>query len=401
MDERILKFRLGIVVLAAAILCGTLIYIFGDVQLPGTRKYTIFINFSRAPGVTVGTPVRKSGISIGRVSNVELLDNGGVQITADIEANRRILDVEVCRIGSASVLGDPVLEFFLGEKPVANVKPVPLENGSEIEGEVSGNPLEVIQSLQVDLGEAARALRDAGNEMKMAARNVNAALAGGETDLPRVMQKMERALDQSYKTLNTIDTLFGDEELKDGLKKSLRDLPEMFDKTRTVLDKANTTFEGLGKVTERADRNLANLEKLTGPLAERGESMVTEIADSISRIKSLSTSLDEMAGSFNNQEGTIGRLLNDEGLYERLERTLANVEDITWKLRPIVDDARVISDKVARDPSILGVRGILDRRPIGSGSKLPTVETDATPASHHGVHGGGMFRRTWQDDGEY
>ena len=80
---------------------------------------------------------------------------------------------------------------------------------------------------------------------------------------------------------------------------------------------------------------------------------------------------------------------------------MANVEDITWKLRPIVDDARVISDKVARDPSILGVRGVLDRRPIGSGNKIPTVDTNFTPASHHGPLGGGLFRRTWPDDGEY
>lgn len=398
MDERILKFRIGIVVLAAAILTGILIYMFGDVQLPGTSKYTIFINFPKAPGVTVGTPVRKSGISIGRVRDVELRDRH-VQVTADIDLKHKIRESELCRIASASVLGDPVIEFSPSDDIDPNT-PM-LENGSEIDGDVTGNPLEVFVELKEELKAAALSLRDAGNEMKMAARNVNTALAGSETDLPRVMQKMERALDQSYKTLSTIDTLFGDTELKDGLKKSLRDLPEMFDKTKTVLDKANTTFEGLGKVTERADRNLANLEKLTGPLAERGESMVTEIADTISRIKSLSTSLDEMAGSFNNQEGTIGRLLNDEGLYDRLERTLANVEDITWKLRPIIDDARVISDKVARDPSILGVRGILDRRPVGSGSKLPTVDTDFTPASHHGAHGGGVFKRTWQDDGEY
>ena len=80
---------------------------------------------------------------------------------------------------------------------------------------------------------------------------------------------------------------------------------------------------------------------------------------------------------------------------------MANVEDITWKLRPIVDDARVISDKVARDPSILGVRGVLDRRPVGSGNKLPTTETYFTPASHSSPLGGGLFHKKYQDDGEY
>jgi phospholipid/cholesterol/gamma-HCH transport system substrate-binding protein len=401
MDERILKLRVGIVVLAAAILTGILIYMFGDVQLPGTQKYTIFINFTRAPGVTVGTPVRKSGISIGRVTNVDLLEDGGVQVTADIDARRKILDAEVCRIGSASVLGDPVLEFFLGEKPVAKDKRVLLENGSEIDGEVTGNPLEVIQNLQGDLGEAARSLRDAGNEMKLAARNVNAAIAGTEGDFPRLVQKTERMLDQSYKTLATIDSVFGDAELKDGLKKSLKDLPEMFDKTKTVLDKASTTFDGFKQMTERADRNLANLEKFTGPLSERGPMLVDNIDGILGNVNDLTEQLNELAGNFNNQDGTIARLLNDDDLYNRLERAMANVEDITWKLRPIVDDARVISDKVARDPSILGVRGVLDRRPIGSGNKLPTTDTNFAPSSHHSPSGGGFFKRMWQDDGEY
>jgi phospholipid/cholesterol/gamma-HCH transport system substrate-binding protein len=398
MDERILKLRVGIVVLAAAIICGILIWRFGDIQLPGTSKYTIFINFQKAPGVTVGTPVRGNGVSIGRVRRVERLDRH-VQVTAEINGKELIRETELCRITQASVLGDPVIEFLPSGENDKNT--LYLENGSEIDGDVTGNPLEVFSELKDELKAAANSLKNAGDEMGRAARNVNTAMAGSETDLPRVMQKMERALDQSYKTLSTIDAVFGDVELRDGLKKSLRDMPEMFDKTKVVLDKASTTFDSLQTVTQRADRNLANLEKLTGPLAERGEGMVTEIADSISRIKSLSTTLDEIAGSFNNQEGTVSRLLNDDELYDRLERTLANVEDLTWKLRPILDDARVISDKVARDPGILGVRGVLDRRPVGSGSKLPTVDTDFAPASHHGPHGGGLFRRTWQDDGEY
>ncbi|MCE9525019.1 MAG: MlaD family protein [Planctomycetales bacterium] len=398
MDERILKLRVGIVVLAAAIICGILIWRFGDIQLPGTSKYTVFINFPKAPGVTVGTPVRKSGISIGRVSSIELRDRH-VQVTAEIEIKRQIRETELCRIASASVLGDPVIEFSPGDDVDPNT-PF-LENGSEIDGDVTGNPLEVFVELKDELRAAALSLKAAGDEMKTAARNVNAAIAGSEGDVPRLVQKMERALDQSYKTLGTIDSLFGDEELKADLKRSLKDLPEMFDKTKIVLDKATVTFDDFRRVSERADKNLANLEKFTGPLSERGPVLVDNIDGILGNVNSLTEQLNELAGNFNNQEGTIGRLLKDDELYDRLERTMANVEDITWKLRPIVDDARVISDKVARDPSILGVRGVLDRRPVGSGNKLPTTETYFTPASHSSPLGGGLFRRTYQDDGEY
>jgi hypothetical protein len=39
------------------------------------------------------------------------------------------------------------------------------------------------------------------------------------------------------------------------------------------------------------------------------------------------------------------------------------VNRLTKELRPIVDDVRVFTDKIARHPEQLGVRGALDRRP--------------------------------------
>lgn len=372
MDERVMKLRVGIVVLAAVIITGILIWRFGDIQLPGTSKYTIYVNFPRTPGVTVGTPVRKSGFSIGRVTNVELLDKGGVQVTADIEAGRKIWEYEVCRIGSASVLGDPVLEFFPGAVTPDPNSPI-LENGSEIDGEVSGNPLEILTNLETDIKSAIISLRNAGDEVKLAARNVNTAIASTEGDVPRIMQKTEKALDQLNKTLAGIDNVVGDPEIQQGLKRTFQSLPELFDKTKITLDQANLTFEGFQKMSARADRNLQNLEKFTGPLAERGPVMVEQIDGILSNVNSLTEQLDELASGFNSREGTLGKLLHDDELYDRLERTMANVEDITFRLRPILDDARVFSDKIARDPGIIGVKGALDRRTMGGGNKLPTA----------------------------
>ena len=85
MDERVLKLRVGVVVLAAAIITGILVMRFGDMPLPGTRKYTLYILFPQAPGVEVGTPVRKDGVTIGRVTARQLLPDGGVRVTTAID----------------------------------------------------------------------------------------------------------------------------------------------------------------------------------------------------------------------------------------------------------------------------------------------------------------------------
>ncbi len=72
MDERVLRFRVGVVVVAAAIITIILITLLGAWPSPFTPRYTLHIVFPAAPGVNVDTPVRKSGIEIGRVSSLEL-----------------------------------------------------------------------------------------------------------------------------------------------------------------------------------------------------------------------------------------------------------------------------------------------------------------------------------------
>ena len=384
MDEKTLRFRVGVVVLVAAIILGILVMRNGDIQFPGTSKYTIFIDFRRAPGVQVGTPVRKDGISIGRVTSVELLDEGGVEVTADIEARRKIRASEVCRIASASVLGDPVLEFFAADKPD---KTAPLlENGSQIQGELSGNPLEILDNLQGQMKEALVSIRNAGADVSQVSRNLNTALANNDDQIPRLFQKAERSLDQLHKTLSTVDELFGDVELRDNLKKSIAGLPkvvELFDKAGTTLSKANDSFDSLREMTGRADKNLANLEKFTEPLAARGPGLVEDIDGILSNVNSLTETLDNLVRGFDAKKGVLGRVLNDEELADKITSTVNNINDISVMVKPILADARVFSDKIARDPGIIGVRGALDRRAMGTGNKQPTIM--AEPASYQPV----------------
>ncbi|MEZ6104574.1 MAG: hypothetical protein R3B96_00285 [Pirellulaceae bacterium] len=62
-------------------------------------------------------------------------------------------------------------------------------------------------------------------------------------------------------------------------------------------------------------------------------------------------------------------MIHDPELYEHLNSSMANIEDITLRLRPLVNDLRGFADRVNRDPGVI-VRGALDGGPDGSGPKL-------------------------------
>lgn len=357
-------------VLAAALITAFLVARFGDLPLPGASKYTIYVRFPRAPGVESGTPVRKSGVQIGRVTAVELLQPSGVRITTEIDGQRTILDSEAARISSASVLGDAVIEFVEPDQHISTAKP--LEDGTEIiNGMVQGNPLDVLVNLETDMRGALGSIHRAGGEVELAARNLNTALANNDDQLPRVMQKAERALDQFSRAMTSLNDVFGDPELRDGLKQTLEEIPALLQETRGTIRKADEAFDGVKAASDRAARNLENLENFTRPLGERGPQLVDNLDGSLANVNELLEQLVTFTDGLNSREGTLGQLLHDDQLYRRLDRTLANAEDITSRIKPILDDIRIFSDKIARDPRQLGLKGALDKRPVGAGTKSP------------------------------
>ena len=102
MDERVLQFRVGVVVVASVIATVILVMLFGAWPNVWQRKYEIHVRFPEAPGITVDTPVRKSGVLIGRVSNVRLLEEGGVLVSMRVFQKYNLRLYETCRIGTGS-----------------------------------------------------------------------------------------------------------------------------------------------------------------------------------------------------------------------------------------------------------------------------------------------------------
>ncbi len=71
------------------------------------------------------------------------------------------------------------------------------------------------------------------------------------------------------------------------------------------------------------------------------------------------TELQTFSTSINDPNGSLGQLINNPELYQRVNSSVANIETLTRQLQPIVRDAREFSNKIARHPEILGVRGAI------------------------------------------
>ncbi len=383
MDERVLQFRVGVVVVASAIITVILVMLFGAWPNVWQQRYEINVKFPEAPGITVDTPVRKSGVLIGRVSHVKLLEEGGVLVTMRVFDQYKLRRQEICRIGTGSLLGDAIVEFVPSDKATQLARFDDNKNGvldkSEedasnmllgdtewiSDGAVVSNPLRALVNLEGSVSSAFRSLEGASKEVAQLASSVNKSVGGSDDQIKRIIQKTEVALDHFDGTMTAVEKILGDEQLADQLRQTLSDMPAFVQETRQTMQAARTTMDGFQRVSAKAETNLDNLEKFTKPLGERGPQMVANVEESSRNLNDLLEQFVAFSDALNSGEGTLGKLVHDDEIYQRLQRVVGNVEEITKRARPIVEDVRIFTDKIARDPRQLGVKGALDQRPSG------------------------------------
>ena len=148
-----------------------------------------------------------------------------------------------------------------------------------------------------------------------------------------------------------------DEELMLKLKEALEQVPQVLADTSNLMNE-------LGRVADEAERNLVFLQGLTKPLGDRGDEIASSLQSSLDRLDTVLLDMQQFSKAINDSEGSLGQFVHNPDLYHRLNSTAANIEEITFRLQPVVDDARVISDKLARDPSRV-LRGAIGRQRSG------------------------------------
>lgn len=348
-----MRFRIGVMVLASLLVTGILLIMFGETRNLFQPVYTLNVIFPQAPGVSEGTPIRRSGVVIGKVQSVEPLDEGGVLVTAEIQKRMKLRKGDVCRI-SANLLGDSVLNFVPPQDPRASKELV--EDGETLHGVVSPDPVAVVADMQQQFSGAIGSVSKTSEDFDVVIRKVGTLLEANEQRINSVVLKADNTLTTINETARHANDMVGDPASKQQLKDSLEQLPQVLREMRETLVKFN-------QAATRMDRNLQNIEGFTKPLGDRGPVVIDELNRGVEKLDDVMTQMLTFTQSLNNQQGTLGQLIHSRELYDNLNRAVVNIEDLTQQMQPILRDARVFSDKIARHPETLGVRGMVDRNP--------------------------------------
>lgn len=410
MDERTMQLRLGAAVLASLVIVVIMLTLLGSHKNLFSSSYNIYITLDDAPGVVEGTPIYESGILIGRVKRVDLRrddEKTGVRITAGIDGKYTLYRNQECQL-SSTLLGDASLRMVRiphepGTPPLPDKK---VEPGETIEGVIAFDPVVLVRKFQEKVAVAISDVSNAAAQLEKVAGSTNEMIQENRQNVKSMIQSTSDMIADSHAFVKDLSTLVGDEELQESFRTTIVRLPQTMDKMDATVDslrtninestgRMNDTVEQLsGKVEHSlglADKALANVLKITDPLATK-----TEIW--LGNIDNILQNLDVFTDAMVDKDGTVGLLLRDRTAYDKLFQTMDRVNHLTQQLEPVLYNAQVFSEKIAQHPELLGVRGALFPNSGATGKDVPPPRGVKNYGST-GSYGGLDFYNTTQAPG--
>lgn len=371
MASRRMEFFIGMMVIGIVAGVFVMTILFGSEKgfFVGGGGKRLTIVFEKAGGVTQNSLVLKNGIKIGRVYSVDLVDDrdkAEVKVTFELNPDAKIYSNEYAKI-NRTFLGDASIEFV--KNPEYKGEIVELEPTDFIVGQNGGDMMNAVSNIEGDLAKALQNINQAAQGLTLFMENLNSFIGDEEelnakkTRLQAIFTEVNETL-TSIKTLAThMDSIVADEELNADIRRAASEVPQILERVDSLMENANALASDARQTMARAettfdlvDKNLDNVNRFTTSLSEQGPEIMTSLNEGAAEVKSMTLNIaslaSELEAQFKDPTTPLG-MLADQETADSLRRIVRNAEDLTEKVYPILDDARVFSNKIAHRPSSL------------------------------------------------
>jgi phospholipid/cholesterol/gamma-HCH transport system substrate-binding protein len=351
MDETRRNVMVGLFVLCGLVALGGLILLFGQGPrwLVRGNTYTLTVVFDSVAGVRSGTPVTVKGKQIGHVQDVRFarapgaVDDGqprvidlaaGVEVILAIESRYRLPVGSQAETVAAGLLGGgrPPIEIALGDPAAGYLEPdVGRMTGVTRDAMSAIFPTDMVANFDrtaVQIGEAAAALKPVLHSLNAMLEPRSPAdvdvpdgapgnLASAATRLDALLKHFNAVLgdpDQQSRLIATLDNVHG----------MSADGREMMANLKRASTEAETVIARTGAVVDQADAAVANFDRHLGDVARATLTDLEKAGRVLDQLQSAATDVAQ-------GDGTVGKLLRDDRLYEAAvltaRRLAAVIED--------------------------------------------------------------------------
>ena len=228
-----------------------------------------YVYYDDVSGLQESSEVKLRGVKVGNVTDIVLeRDRVLVELAVETKYEDMIPSNSIAEMGAAGLMGGVEIVIKQGDSAV------PIANDAFLEGRVKPDMIGM-------LADGGSALIE---ELNATVESLHTMLDGNSETITSLVANLESVT-------ATIDKVLASGQIQG------------------ALNNLSSFTDTLAENEARIDSMLANLDNFTGELAE---------ADVVSKLTTTVESLNGVLAEINNQEGTVGKLLNDSELYDSL-----------------------------------------------------------------------------------
>jgi len=286
-----LEVRVGLLVAIAVAIAMTMILLIGQFSW-FQRFYTIYADFTDVETLNADSPVRLAGLKVGRVRDIQLAGDK-VRVAMLIKEGVPIRADSTVAITTGIILGETYVRINIGS-PTALL----LEDGAIVQGT---DPVSTDRLIETVQGVAQR--------IDTLTTSVSEVLGESEkADLREVIAAMRRITDN-------LDRITGDntDDVRETIlayKQVASDLSENLNRL------SENTLELVTKLNDVVDENRADVREATDALGRVGPQLDETIGK-----------LDGIVDRIQAGEGTVGKLVTEETIYDDARLALGDARD--------------------------------------------------------------------------
>lgn len=281
------------------VLLGIILFIFGFNYLKGQNlldnSRTFYTTYDNVEGLVPSTPVTINGLSVGKVLDVGFVGDGSgkLKIKLNVDSEFKFSKNSLAELYETGLIGGKAIAI------------VPAFDGAE-----NAKDDDVLQS-SVKAG-----LTDLVNQR-----------------LTPLQEKIEIMMVSADSVLTNFNDVF-DEKTKSNLRASFAGLNETIQSFKIA---SNTLNKLMINNEEKLNNTLSNVDKMSLNLSKTSEQLANANLDqTVKNLEATIQNFNSISNSIKNGEGSIGKLLNDDGMYNNLEGATLQLEQLLedMKLNP-------------------------------------------------------------------
>ncbi len=282
--------KVGLLVIIGSMILLYMTFAVGKYEFGEKKGYILQAAFDSVAGLDTKSAVRMAGVKIGMVEKVEL-ENSRAMVTLRIDPEVRIVRGTEAMVKTLGLLGEKYVEFVPmkseGPRPPSAGGPAYYSGGERVQATVS------------------------------------------PSDVDKLINQLSAISDDIKQVTASFSQVFGTARGARSMEDILNDLRQT---TANIKDFSYSLRSDGTELVVRLNELVASLNGVVGENRDNLKMTMENIKEASRSAELALVSIEDAAKKIDRGEGTIGRLVNDEGMYNNIDSAAKGISDYTSRL---------------------------------------------------------------------